>query len=113
MVQFFETPMGRTFYDRSVPRLVEAVERIAKVLELRWTRDERFLQPVDGIDITPAPVPVRYTAHGAGECEECGKPYAIGDGIVGMHVWIPEEHTFDSEVDAIVCSPTCAERRRR
>jgi hypothetical protein len=94
-VQFFQTPMGRSFYDSNVPRLVTALERIATALESR-----------------PA-APVCYTAVGEGTCEVCGHAYAIGDPILGLHVWNAAERLFEAEVDVIVCSPSCAERRRR
>lgn len=31
--QFFETNMGRTFYDGTLPRLVKAIDRLAKAIE--------------------------------------------------------------------------------
>jgi len=31
--QFFQTPMGRRFYESDVPRIASALERIAKAME--------------------------------------------------------------------------------
>jgi hypothetical protein len=39
--QFFETKMGRQFYDSTMPRLVQAVERVADGL-----RDERAMDSI-------------------------------------------------------------------
>jgi hypothetical protein len=35
MIQFFQTVMGHRFYEADVPRLINALERIAKALEKR------------------------------------------------------------------------------
>jgi hypothetical protein len=51
---------------------------------------------------------VTYTARGAGTCDACGCPYAIGDAIIGRHVRL-DDGDLDLEVDAILC-PGCAAR---
>lgn len=33
MIQFFQSMMGRKFFDADVPRLIKALERIADALE--------------------------------------------------------------------------------
>jgi len=32
-IQFFQTPMGRTYYEYTLPELVKAINRLVKVLE--------------------------------------------------------------------------------
>lgn len=40
-MNFFETVMGRRFFENSVPRLIKAVERVADALEKTNEREER------------------------------------------------------------------------
>lgn len=40
-MNFFETVMGRRFFENSVPRLIKAVERVADALEKTNAREER------------------------------------------------------------------------
>ena len=42
--EFFETGMGRKFHDSDVPRLVEALERIAEAMEKANVLKERELK---------------------------------------------------------------------
>lgn len=39
-VQLFQTPMGRRFYERDVPDLIKALERIAEALEKLLSKAE-------------------------------------------------------------------------
>ncbi len=68
MTQFFQSIMGRAFYDGTVPRLVKALERIATQLEAmggddvalssqdRWEDDSiqfpRMLAELQGVGLT-------------------------------------------------------------
>lgn len=40
MTQFFQTRMGAKFFQADIPRLIEALERIAKQLEQRSQADD-------------------------------------------------------------------------
>jgi hypothetical protein len=44
MVQFFQTIMGRTFFEHNVPRIADALERIATGLERQNQLLEKQLQ---------------------------------------------------------------------
>ena len=47
MAEFFLTGMGKKFYESSVPRIAEALERIAKALEKQNELKEEELQRTD------------------------------------------------------------------
>jgi len=61
MVEFFQTLMGRRFYEGQVPRLISALERIAVCLEEKNERTRRTSGadrmpevPVDSVPATPS-----------------------------------------------------------
>ena len=45
--QFFQTNMGRRFYDAQLPQLIKALERIADALEYKEPPDEQLMPPLD------------------------------------------------------------------
>ena len=47
MTDFFQTGMGRKFYDHDVPRIADALERIADALEKLTTNLETEIPPHD------------------------------------------------------------------
>jgi hypothetical protein len=51
MIAFFQTMMGKKFFEADVPRLVKALERIAEALEEKNAREVAPVaeKPVEGI----------------------------------------------------------------
>lgn len=58
-IEFFQTGMGRTFFEGTLPRIASALERIADALEKQNARNE-----------PPAPDPNK-PAPGYIECDDC------------------------------------------
>ena len=56
MAEFFKTIMGRNFYEGAVPRIVSAIEKIAKLMEEEATnksvnqRLDAMIEYFDGVD---------------------------------------------------------------
>ena len=48
MIEFFQTQMGRAFYEGAVPRLIRAVERLANAIEKSNDLEECDVCPVCG-----------------------------------------------------------------
>lgn len=61
-MKFFQTVMGRQFYDGTAPRIADALERIAASLSKQDERDRRIADALDVVD--------EQLAAGACDCDD-------------------------------------------
>jgi hypothetical protein len=76
--QFFETLMGRKFFEADVPRALRALERLAAAIEaLKPSASSVAEVPEDGTGAQPVPVPPSAAERASTDsmewsCTECG-----------------------------------------
>jgi len=87
--EFFQTVMGRQFYDGTMPRIARALERIADGLEAKKPAKPKYMcKTCKGFNVQHAhwvrvntnevmDVFGSWNEHDAAYCEDCGEPCEI------------------------------------